>query len=112
MLGTVLANAMFDLAVIQVSDKARASTGMWIGEIAATAGLIALIFALARTGRRPALSAGAVGTYIGAAYWYKACTRGPLMPRLLGLPLLVAKPAAGTWSSTAVHRVRSRPPAS
>ncbi|MGH3612062.1 MAG: aquaporin [Pseudonocardia sp.] len=72
-LGAVLANVMFELAAIQVSDKARASTGMWIGEIVATAGLIALIFALARTGRAT-LSAGAVGAYIGAAYWFTSST--------------------------------------
>jgi glycerol uptake facilitator-like aquaporin len=39
----------------------------------ATAGLIALIFALARTGRG-ALSAGAVGAYIGSAYWFTSST--------------------------------------
>ena len=39
----------------------------------ATAGLIALIFALARTGRA-ALSAAAVGAYIGAAYWFTSST--------------------------------------
>jgi len=39
----------------------------------ATAGLIALIFALARSGRG-ALSAGAVGAYIGAAYWFTSST--------------------------------------
>ena len=32
-----------------------------------------MIFALARTGRA-ALSAGAVGTYIGAAYWFTSST--------------------------------------
>ena len=39
----------------------------------ATAGLIALIFGLARTGRT-ALSAAAVGAYIGAAYWFTSST--------------------------------------
>ncbi len=72
-LGAVLANAMFDLAPLQVSDKVRATPGVWLGEIVATAGLIALIFALARSGR-PALSAGAVGAYIGAAYWFTSST--------------------------------------
>ncbi|MBA2471925.1 MAG: aquaporin family protein [Pseudonocardiales bacterium] len=71
--GAVLANAMFDLAPLQISEKVRASTGLWIGEIVATAGLIALIFALARSGRG-ALSAGAVGGYIGAAYWFTSST--------------------------------------
>jgi glycerol uptake facilitator-like aquaporin len=71
--GSVLANAMFDLPALQISDKVRASSGLWIGEIVATAGLIALIFALARTGRA-ALSAAAVGAYIGAAYWFTSST--------------------------------------
>ena len=39
----------------------------------ATAGLIALIFTLARTGRA-ALAAAAVGAYIGAAYWFTSST--------------------------------------
>ena len=39
----------------------------------ATAGLVLLIFALARTGRA-ALSAAAVGAYIGAAYWFTSST--------------------------------------
>jgi glycerol uptake facilitator-like aquaporin len=72
-LGAVLANAMFDLAPLQVSTKVRATPGLWLGEIVATAGLIALIFALARTGRS-ALSAAAVGAYIGAAYWFTSST--------------------------------------
>jgi glycerol uptake facilitator-like aquaporin len=72
-LGAMLANAMFDLAPLQISTKVRATPGLWIGEIVATAGLIALIFTLARTGRA-ALSAGAVGAYIGAAYWFTSST--------------------------------------
>lgn len=39
----------------------------------ATAGLVAVIFATARSGR-PALSAAAVGAYIGAAYWFTSST--------------------------------------
>ena len=72
-LGAVLANAMFDLAPLQVATKVRATPGLWIGEIVATAGLVALIFALARSGRG-ALSAAAVGSYIGAAYWFTSST--------------------------------------
>jgi len=71
--GAMLANAMFDLPVVEISGTDRASTGHGIGEIVATAGLIALIFLLARTGRH-ALSAAAVGAYIGAAYWFTSST--------------------------------------
>jgi glycerol uptake facilitator-like aquaporin len=71
--GALLANAMFDLPVGQISDKARFGVGLWIGEVVATAGLIALIVALARTGRA-ALSAAAVASWIGAAYWFTSST--------------------------------------
>jgi glycerol uptake facilitator-like aquaporin len=71
--GAVLANAMFDLALLQIATKVRATPGLWLGEIVATAGLVALIFTLARTGRA-GLSAAAVGAYIGAAYWFTSST--------------------------------------
>jgi glycerol uptake facilitator-like aquaporin len=71
--GAVLANVMFDLPAGQISTTHRATAGHGIGEIVATAGLVALIFLLARTGRH-ALSAAAVGTYIGAAYWFTSST--------------------------------------
>lgn len=72
-LGAVLANAMFDLAPLQISTTVRGGPGQWLGEVVATAGLIALIFALARTGRG-GQSAAAVGAYIGAGYWFTSST--------------------------------------
>jgi glycerol uptake facilitator-like aquaporin len=71
--GAVLANVMFDLPAGQVSAKDRLSVGHGIAEVVATAGLVLLIFALARTGRA-ALSAAAVGAYIGSAYWFTSST--------------------------------------
>ncbi len=71
--GAVLANVMFDLDALQIATKHRVTTGHLLAEMIATAGLIAVIFALARTGRA-ALSAAAVGTYIGAAYWFTSST--------------------------------------
>ena len=71
--GAVLANVMFDLPAVQISTKDRLSVGHTVGEVVATAGLILLVFALARTGRA-ALSAAAVGAYIGAAYWFTSST--------------------------------------
>jgi glycerol uptake facilitator-like aquaporin len=72
-LGAVLANAMYALSAFQVATHHRATAPTLLSEVVATAGLIALIFALARTGRA-ALSAAAVGAYIGAAYWFTAST--------------------------------------
>ena len=71
--GAILANAMFDRQVFEIATKDRLTAGHLLGEVVATAGLIALIFALARTGRA-ALSAAAVGAYIGAAYWFTSST--------------------------------------
>ena len=73
-LGAVLANVMFDLPAASDLDAPTASPlGHGLGEVVATAGLVLLIFALARTGRA-ALSAAAVGAYIGAAYWFTSST--------------------------------------
>jgi glycerol uptake facilitator-like aquaporin len=71
--GAALANLMFDRRVLELATKQRITTGHLVGEVVATAGLIAVIFALARTGRA-ALSAAAVGAYIGAAYWFTSST--------------------------------------
>jgi glycerol uptake facilitator-like aquaporin len=72
-LGALLANIMFDLPALQISGKDRITLGHGLAEVVATAGLVLLIFALARTGRT-ALSAAAVGAYIGAAYWFTSST--------------------------------------
>jgi glycerol uptake facilitator-like aquaporin len=71
--GAVLANVMFGLPAIQVSHQARSATGLWVGEVVATAGLVALIVALTRTARASSCGA-AVGAYLGAAYWFTSST--------------------------------------
>ena len=71
--GSVLANLMFDLAPVTLSTKDRSAGHLWLGEVVATAGLLLLIFALARTGRA-AVAPAAVAAYIGAAYWFTSST--------------------------------------
>ncbi|WP_438354468.1 aquaporin [Microbacterium sp. CJ88] len=70
--GTLLAGVMFDTAHA-FSDNQRATSGHLVGEVVATAGLVLLIFALARTGNGR-VTAAAVGAYIGAAYWFTSST--------------------------------------
>lgn len=70
--GTLLAGVMFDTAPA-FSSHDRATGGHLVGEVVATAGLVLLIFALARTGKASA-TAAAVGAYIGAAYWFTSST--------------------------------------
>jgi glycerol uptake facilitator-like aquaporin len=66
--GTVLANLMFGMPT-RLSTTERMNGPHFIAEIVATAGLILVIFSLARTGRS-ALAPAAVGAYIGAAYFF------------------------------------------
>ena len=70
--GSMLANAMFGVGT-SISTKDRATSGHLLAEVVATTFLLALIFALVRSGRG-ALAAPAVGAYIGAAYWFTSST--------------------------------------
>lgn len=71
--GAVLANAMFAEAAISISTKHRASPSHLLAEVVATAGLLLVIFSLARTHRLSSAPA-AVGAYIGAAYFFTSST--------------------------------------
>jgi glycerol uptake facilitator-like aquaporin len=68
-LGAVIANGMFALGAISVSTHHRASIAHLFAETIATAGLVLVIFSLART-RRTSVAPAAVGAYIGAAYFF------------------------------------------
>ncbi len=68
-LGAVVANGMFSLAAISISTHHRASPAHLFSEVIATAGLMLVILALART-RRASMTPAAVGAYIGAAYFF------------------------------------------
>jgi glycerol uptake facilitator-like aquaporin len=71
--GAVLADAMFAKPLIHWSTHLRSAGHLWIGEVVATAGLLLVIVALARTGRTNQ-TPWAVGAYIGAAYWFTSST--------------------------------------
>lgn len=71
--GAMLANVMFDAAVISISTTDRVSPGHLVAEVVATAGLVFAIFALVRSGRAH-LAAAIVGAYIGSAYFFTSST--------------------------------------
>jgi arsenate reductase len=71
--GAILANAMFALSAISISQTHRATPAHMLAEAVATIGLLLVIFALVRTGRA-ATAPAAVGAYIGAAYWFTSST--------------------------------------
>src|SRR6202000_1612034 len=58
---------------VSVSRTARSAPHLWIGEVVATAGLVLVVFALARSGRGT-LAPAAVAGWIGAAYWATSST--------------------------------------
>jgi arsenate reductase len=71
--GAILANGMFATAAVSISTHHRASLAHLLAEAVATAGLILVIFSLART-QRPTTIPAAVGAYIGAAYFFTSST--------------------------------------
>ena len=71
-LGVLIAHAMFDVPLLQASDKVRAGAGQWLSEVVATFGLVLVVL---RCSPQAAWSAPvAVGAYIAAAYWFTAST--------------------------------------
>jgi arsenate reductase len=71
--GCMIANVMFSLAAINVSDHTRSSGALWFSELVATFGLLIVIFSVVRTGRA-SIAPFAVGAYITAAYWFTSST--------------------------------------
>lgn len=67
--GAILVHQMFDMELLQFSEKARTGWGIWTGEIVATAGLL-LVILMAKQER----VSGMVACYIGAAYWFTSST--------------------------------------
>lgn len=70
--GMLLAHAMFDLDLFQVSAKARTGPGQWLSEAVAVSGLLTVIFMTLRSA--PQSVATSVALYITAAYWFTAST--------------------------------------
>ncbi len=71
--GSIVANLMFDLPAVTLSTHTRSSSGLWLGEVVATFGLLMVILGVVRSGRT-SYAAFAVGGYIAAAYWFTSST--------------------------------------
>jgi len=68
--GSILANAMFEHPLIELSTRPRTGVAQWLAEFVATFGLL-LVILLHRPGRG---TAWLVAAWIGAAYWFTAST--------------------------------------
>jgi glycerol uptake facilitator-like aquaporin len=71
--GAIVANVMFDQPAVQFSTNERVSPGMLLGEVIATAGLIAIIGVLSFR-KQDALIPVAVAAWIGSAYFFASST--------------------------------------
>ena len=69
--GTLIAHAMFDLPILQLSTTIRTGPAQWLAEAIATFGLILAILGAINARANVALT---VAAYITAAYWFTAST--------------------------------------
>ena len=67
--GVLIANIMFGMEIIELSEKTRSGSNIFISEIVATFGLV--FFILISNKEKLAL---VVASYIGAAYWFTSST--------------------------------------
>jgi glycerol uptake facilitator-like aquaporin len=68
--GAILANAMFDLPLVEASTHARTGAAQWLSEAVATAGLVLVVL----TSPSVREATWRVAAWIGAAYWFTAST--------------------------------------
>jgi glycerol uptake facilitator-like aquaporin len=68
--GALLAHAMFELPLWQVSSHVRSGPAQWLSEAVATFGLILVVLGHRRATDAPWM----VASWIGAAYWFTAST--------------------------------------
>ncbi len=67
--GVLIANIMFGMEIIELSEKTRSGSNIFMSEIVATFGLV--FFILISNKEKLAL---VVASYIGAAYWFTSST--------------------------------------
>ena len=109
--GVLLAHGMFDMPLIEIGTKARTGSGQWLGEFAATFGLLFTIVAGSRAKPEavPAL-------WIVAGYWFTSSTSfaNPAITlaraltdsfsgiRPVDAPGFIAAQLAGAWAGAKV----------
>ena len=71
--GAILANAMFNYALIETSTQIRSGSNLYLGEVIATAGLI-LVINLLVSQEKTTLIPVMVASWIGSAYFFTSST--------------------------------------
>jgi len=120
LLGVLIAHAMFDLPLAQLSSKLRPGLAQGFSECVATFGLILTILLTLK--HRPGAVAMSVGLYITSAYWFTASTSfaNPAVTiaraftdtfsgiRLLDVPIFVASQLLGALFALFVVHILAR----
>jgi glycerol uptake facilitator-like aquaporin len=121
LVGVLVAHAMFDLSIVQLSQKVRTGSAQAFSEWVAAFGLVATILLTLRA--RAEAVAMSVGLYITAAYWFTASTSfaNPAVTlarafsdtfagiRLADVPVFVAAQVAGAFCALAVVNLLTSP---
>jgi glycerol uptake facilitator-like aquaporin len=71
--GALLANAMFDHAIVETATKLRSGSNLYVAEVVATAGLI-LVINLLVSQKNLTVIPVAVAAWIGSAYFFTSST--------------------------------------
>ena len=71
--GTILANILFEHPAIDISSKSRDGANLLLSEVLATAGLVFVIYQLSTINKGKKIAAG-VATWIFAAYFFTSST--------------------------------------
>ena len=123
-LGAIIANLMFGGAAVSISTTVRGEPGQLLGEVVATAGLVAVILTLVARDQRSWVPA-AVGLYITSAYFATSSTSfanpGITIGRMLSdsfagiapesAPLYIVAQLLGAAIGVLLVRLVTQPPA-
>ncbi|MEY2779066.1 MAG: hypothetical protein RL623_246 [Actinomycetota bacterium] len=71
--GAVIANLMFDLDAINISEKIRTGSNIWLSEVVATVGLLVVIYGTIRANRSHQVPF-TVAAWITGAYFFTSST--------------------------------------
>ena len=97
-IGAVIANLMFDLDAVNISEKVRSGSGILFSEVVATVGLLVVIYGTIRA-QRANLVAFTVAAWITGAYFFTSSTSlaNPAVP--------VARSLSNTFAGIAPESV-------
>ena len=96
--GAVIANLMFDLDVINISEKVRSGSGVLLSEVVATVGLLVVIYGTIRA-QRANLVPFTVAAWITGAYFFTSSTS------LANPAVTVARSLSNTFAGIAPESV-------